>query len=247
MFCWEEIFLGEIRRIAFGKADPHKLSKWLIIVLGVPSNSVERKLENRRKVGPAVIGEFRGVPVSVVARKAGTIQLEELIRIVPRDTTKYIIGLGAVGALQPQIQIGDLIIPTEAIRGEGLTKYYYPPEVRATPDPELTNRLLESSQKPKTRVHVGTVFTTGSLHETDELIEEWNKKGYLGVDCEASALFLLSQYCGFKCALIMYVTDNPYTRQTFSENFRSMLRTYRAERKAVRAIFETIIKEELGN
>lgn len=238
---WEEIFRGEIKKFIFGRADPEKLGKYLIIVLGVPSKAAERKLDNRREVGPAVLGEFRGIPVSVARRSGGTIQLEEFIRLVPRSTTEYVIGLGAVGALQPEIGIGDLIIPTEAIRGEGLTKYYYPPDVPAKPDPDLTDRLLQSSRQCGAKVHTGTIFTTGSImHETDELVGEWHREGYLGVDCEASALFLLSRYCGFKCALVMYVTDNPYTKQIFSRSFRSMLRVRRAERKAVGAIFETV-------
>ena len=78
------------------------------------------------------------------------------------------------------------------------------------------------------------------MRETEELIEEWHGKGYLGVECEASALFMLAQYCGFKCALILYVTDNPYTKQVFTQSFSSMLKVRRTERKAVKAIFETI-------
>jgi len=241
MSDWEGIFLKEIRRFLFGRSDPEKLSRYLIIVLGVPPKAVESKLDKRREVGSVVVGEYHGIPVSVAARKSGTIQLEEFIRLVPRGETEYVIGLGAVGALQPEIQLGDLIVPAEAVRGEGLTKYYYPPEVPAKPDPDLTSRLLQSSRETGTRVHTGTIFTTGSImHETDELVEEWHRKGYLGVDCEASALFLLSQYCGFKCALITYVTDNPYTKQVFSQSFRAMLRVRRAERRAVKAIFETI-------
>ena len=241
---WEEIFHGEIRKFIFGRADPEKLSRYLIIALGVPSRTAEKKLDNGHKVGPAVVGEFRGIPVSVTRRSGGTIQLEEFIRLVPRSTTEYVIGLGAVGALQPEIKIGDLIIPTESVRGEGLTRYYYPPDVPAKPDPDLTDRLLQSSRQcGAANVHTGTVFTTGSImHETEELVEEWHSKGYLGVDCEASALFLLSQYCGFKCSLVMYVTDNPYTKQVFSRSFRSMLRVRRAERRAVKAVFETIVK-----
>jgi uridine phosphorylase len=238
---WEETFCREIQKFIFGRADPGELGKYLIVVLGVPSKAAERKLHNRRKVGPAVVGEFHGIPVSVAHRSGGTIQLEVFMRLVPRSTTEYVIGLGAVGALQPEIGIGDLIVPTEAIRGEGLTKYYYPPNVPAKPDPDLTDRLLQSARRCGAQVYTGTTFTTGSImHETDELVEDWQRKGYLGVDCEASALFLLSQYCGFNCAMVMYVTDNPYTKQIFSRSFRSMLRAYRAERKAVKAIFETI-------
>jgi len=239
---WEEIFRGEIRKFVFGRADPEKLGRYLIIALGVPSKSAERKLDNRRQVGPAMVGDFCGIPVSVVRRSGGTIQLEVFTRLVPRSATEYVIGLGAVGALQPEIGIGDLIVPTEAIRGEGLTRYYYPPDVPAKPDPDLADRLFQSSRRSGAKVHTGTIFTTGSImHETDELVEEWQRKGYLGVDCEASALFLLSRYCGFKCALVMYVTDNPYTKRIFSRSFRSMLRARRAERKAVEAIFETIV------
>ena len=244
---WEEIFRREIKKFVFRRMDPEKLSRYIVIALGVPSKTAERKLDNRQEVGPVAVGEFRGIPVSVVRRSVGTLQLEQFMHLLSNSTTECIIGLGAVGALQPDIEIGDLIIPTEAVRGEGLTKYYYPPDVPAKPDPDLAERLIQSSRQCRaSNVHMGTIFTTGSImHETDELIEEWQRKGYLGVDCEASALFLLSRYCGFKCALIMYVTDNPYTKQIFSRSFRLMLRARRAERKAVEVIFETIAR--IGN
>jgi uridine phosphorylase len=238
---WEDIFLKEMKRFVFGISDPNKLTKYLIMTLGVPSRTIECKLDKLKKVGPAKTGEFNGIPVSICARKSGTIQLEEFLRLVPRDTVEYVIGLGAVGALQPEIKIGDLIIPTNAIRGDGLTGYYYPPNIPAKPDPELTDVLYQSAVQAKASVHTGTIFTTGSLlHETDELIQDWHTKGYLGVDCEASAFFLLCQYCGFKCTLILYVTDNPYTKQVFSNNFQSILRVFRAKRKAVKAVFNTI-------
>jgi uridine phosphorylase len=239
---WEEIFHREIKKFIFRRMDPEQLSRYMVIALGVPSKTAERKLDNRREVGPAAVGEFCGVPVSVVRRSVGTLQLEQFMRLLPNSATEYVIGLGAVGALRPNIEIGDLIIPTEAVRGEGLTKYYYPSDVPAEPDPDLAEKMIQSSRQCRAaNVHTGAIFTTGSImHETDELIEEWQKKGYLGVDCEASALFLLSRYCGFKCALITYVTDNPYTKEIFSRSFRLMLRARRAERKAVEVIFKTI-------
>ena len=238
---WEDIFLKEVSRIIFRFADPHKLTKYLIMSLGVPSRTLESKLKNKRKLGPVIIGDFDGISVAIAPRQSGTIQLEEFLRLIPPDTVQYIIGLGAVGALQSDIQIGDLIVPTQAIRGEGLTGYYYPPEEPALPDPMLVEILSQCAENTKARIHKGTIFTTGSLlHETDELIGEWHDNGYIGVDCEASAFFLLCKYCGFMGAMILYVSDNPFTKQVFTKNFGSILRVFRAERKAARSIYQTI-------
>jgi len=243
MSTWESIFVEELRKITFRHGDPKSLSNYVIMVLGVPSKAAEKKLDKSYESGPAIIGEYKGISVSIAPRKGGTIQLESFLRLIPQDKTEYIIGLGAVGALQDNIQIGDIIIPTEAVRGEGMTGYYYPSDVPAKPDKGLTDILFESSLDSNTRVHTGTIFTTGTLlHETDGLVEEWHNKGYLGVECEASALFLLSQYCGFKSALVLYVTDNPYKKEIFTQNFCSMLKAIRAQRHAVRTIFDTIVR-----
>ena len=242
---WEDIFRKEIKKFIFGRAKPEDLSKYLVVVMGVPITSVERELNNRRDVGPAISGDYGGIPVSAVRRSGGTIQLEELMRLIVPEKTKYVIGLGAVGALQPHIKIGDLIVPEQSVRGEGLTGYYYPPEIPAQPDPDLRNKLLEAVHHTGARVHSGTIFTTGSImHETEELIEEWNEKGYLGVDCEASAFFLLSKYCGLKAALVLYVTDNPYKKEIFSRSPVAALRVKKAEKNAVKAIFNAITEIE---
>lgn len=238
---WEDILLKEIKQFVFGRGDLDCLSRYLVIALGVPSKSLVARLNNSRKVGPVVVGNFDGIPVSIAGRKGGTIQLEEFLRLVPNDKTGYVIGLGATGALQAEVKIGDLIVPTEAIRGEGLTGYYYPPDVNAKPDPDLVQILAESATQTGARVHQGTVFTTGSImHETTELVNDWHDKGYLGVECEASALFMLCQYCGFRCAMVSYVTDNPYIKQVFSQSLVLTLKVYQAEKKAVKAIYNAI-------
>jgi uridine phosphorylase len=249
MPTWEEIFLKEYKKIVFRLSDPQKLPKILIIAIGVPSKNLENKLHNKQKIGLFVIGKYKNIKIAITSRKIGTIQLEELLRLLPNDKVEYIIGLGAVGALQPDIQIGDLIIPTEAVRGDGLTQYYYPSTEKAVPDPTLTNLLIHSSEKTGAKIHKGTIFTSGSLlHETDEFIYNLHSKGYLGVDCEASAFFLLCKYCGFKGSLVLYVTDNPYTKQIFSNSFKAMLRLFRAERKAIKSIFQAVLDiEEMVN
>lgn len=238
---WESIFIDEIRKFVFKRHDPHKLSRFLIILLGVPERRIKNRLRSTSKVGPTTIGEYGNVSVTVMCSQIGTIQLEMLIRLIPNTVQRYIIGLGAVGALQENVAIGDLIVPKEAIRGEGLTRYYYPDEVPARPDDELTDLLLHHCYQENARVHTGIVYTTGSLlHETEEMIQEWHNKGYLGVDCEASALFLLSKYCGFRTSLVLYVTDNPYTKKIFSNSYSSIMAVYKAERKAINAILKTI-------
>ena len=188
------------------------------------------------------MNRFRRQTLLIIRKAAGTIRLEQFMRLMPSHT-EYVIGLGATGALQPHIEIGDLVIPSESVKGEGMSQYYYPPDVPAKPDQELTDIMLRISSKNGAKVHTGTMFTTGSImRETDEYIKDWHNRGYLSVDCEASAFFTLAQFCGLKSALVLYVSDNPYTVKIFTHSAEKRLKMRAAEKKAVDTIFQTLIE-----
>jgi len=141
------------------------------------------------------------------------------------------IGIGYVGATQEDLEIGDVIIPDEAIIGEGTTSYYFPenssfPPVlkkgyQAKPSPIILDKLIREAKKEKVDFRLGPIYTTESFPmETPEMIKSLNEKGVLGLDMETSSLFSVSDYHGKDAAAILVVTDNQLTNHSHClENF----------------------------
>ncbi len=110
-------------------------------------------------------------------------------------------------------QIGDLILPIAAIRGEGTSNDYFPPEVPALPA-FMLQRAVSSSIRDYGRDYwTGTVYTTNRrIWEHDEAFKEYLKKTRaMAVDMETATLFS----CGFAnhipTGALLLVSDQPMT------------------------------------
>ena len=149
-------------------------------------------------------GSLDGEMVSVVSTGMGcpstAIALEELIKV----GANTFIRVGTSGAMQPEMQVGDIAIISAAIRDEGTSRQYLPIEFPAVADLEVTNALIESSKKLGYRNFVGVSHTKDSFYsevETDRmpmadyLHSRWNAwvaGGSICSEMEASVIFILS-------------------------------------------------------
>jgi len=149
-------------------------------------------------------GKLEGELVSVVSTGMGcpstAIAVEELIKI-GADT---FIRVGTSGAMQPEINVGDIAIISGAIRDEGTSAQYLPIEYPAVADISVTNALVAAAKKLGYNYHVGVSHTKDSFYSEVEpdrmpmagyLHERWNAWVAGGAICsemEASALFILS-------------------------------------------------------
>lgn len=119
-----------------------------------------------------------------------------------------LIRIGSCGALQEQIKIGDLIIVTGALRGEGTTSYYVPKNFSTLSHPEIVRALTEAAKNLKVRYHLGWVYTTDALfQETPELIGELEQQGISGIDMVTSTFLTVAQVRHKKAGAILAVSD----------------------------------------
>jgi uridine phosphorylase len=110
-------------------------------------------------------GEYRHIPVSMMATGIGpdntAIAVVEAAQCAPNLT---FIRLGSCGALQPHIQVGDLIITREALRDEG-TSHYYAPDMGPVPaHPEVLQALIQAAEEIQAPYHLGTTCTTSDFY-----------------------------------------------------------------------------------
>ena len=132
--------------------------------------------------------------------------------MVAAGGSEYLIRPGSCGALREDINIGDLIIVTGCIRGEGTTSYYVPDDFSTVADFEVTQALVRACIKMGVTYHVGTVWSTDALlRESKELIDQMCELKVMGVDMVTSSLLTVSQLKGMKAGGVLAVSDNLIT------------------------------------
>jgi uridine phosphorylase len=119
-----------------------------------------------------------------------------------------LIRIGSCGSLQEHVKVGDLVIVTGAIRGEGTTSYYVPKNFSTVAHPEIVRALQQAAESLDARYHLGWIFTTDALfQETPELIKELNEQQVSSIDMVTSAFLTIAQLRQKKAGAILAVSD----------------------------------------
>ena len=135
-----------------------------------------------------------------IGAPAAAIAVEEL----SARGTELFIGVGAAGAVSERLAAGDLAVCSAALRDEGTSHHYAPPEPFALPDPGLTARLREALPAAA----YGPSWTTDAPYrETAEEIAAYRAEGILTVEMEASCLFTVARITGAAAAAAFVVSD----------------------------------------
>ena len=150
-------------------------------------------------------GYINGVLCSVVSTGIGgastAIAMEELIQLGCHTFLR----VGTCGGMRLDVQGGDIVIASGAIRQEGTTREYAPIEFPAVPHFEVLNAQVESAKKLNLPYHVGVVQSKDSFfgqhaRETMPVYQELQNKwdAYCRLDClasemESSTVFIVGQ------------------------------------------------------
>jgi len=135
-----------------------------------------------------------------IGAPAAAIAIEEL----SARGTELFIGVGTAGAVSERLAAGDLAVCSAALRDEGTSHHYAPPEPFALPDSGLTARLREALPAAA----YGPSWTTDAPYrETAEEIAKYRAEGILTVEMEASCLFTVARLTGGAAAAVFVVSD----------------------------------------
>lgn len=120
--------------------------------------------------------------------------------------------LGKCGGLK-KTKLGDIILPIAAIRGEGTSNDYLPPEIPALPSFRLQRATSSMIKKHDMDYWTGTVYTTNRrVWEHDEAFKEYLKKiRAIGIDMETATIFVVGFVNGIPHGALLLVSDNPMT------------------------------------
>jgi uridine phosphorylase len=121
---------------------------------------------------------------------------------------KKFVNIGAAGGLQPNMNIGDIVICDRAIRDEGTSHHYLPVEQYAVADPELTEGLCRAFERKDIPYRKGSSWTTDAPYrETIEELRQYRADGVVTVEMEASALLAVGAYRGVAVSSVFVISD----------------------------------------
>jgi len=131
--------------------------------------------------------------------------LEELIALGCRK----FIACGGAGVLNREIAVGHVVVPTSAVRDEGTSYHYLPPNREVAPSPEAMSAIEAVLQKHHVPYVTGKTWTTDGLYrETPAKIARRKAEGCITVEMEAAAFFAVAQFRGAPFAQLLYGGDD---------------------------------------
>jgi uridine phosphorylase len=156
------------------------------------------------------IGHLIDVPVGITPMNGfGAPYFAVLVEQLVTCGAQVIIFSGALGAFQPELQIGDFVIPTHAMIGEGTSPYYPSAERLPQPHPQIVEVLDTACQNVDVMPYHGTVWSTDAVYrEMHSQVACLQQQGVLGVDMETSALFTIARHHQIKAGCIHRVSDS---------------------------------------
>lgn len=124
---------------------------------------------------------------------------------------KAVLFLGKCGGLKKKNNIGDLILPIAAIRGEGTSNDYFPPEVPALPSFALQKAISTTIRDHSRDYWTGTVYTTNRrVWEHDKVFKKYLKGlRAMAVDMETATIFTTGFANKIPTGALLLVSDQP--------------------------------------
>ncbi|WP_353633631.1 nucleoside phosphorylase [Halobacterium sp. NMX12-1] len=219
-----ELSTGDVADAVLLPGNPERLDK--ITPLWDDHEEVAHHREYR-----TATGSYDGTPISVTSTGIGSpsaaIAVEELARIGV-DT---FIRVGSCGALQAEMEPGDLVITRGAVRQEGTSDEYVREDYPAVADNEVVSALVAAAERLGHDYHVGLTMSSDSFYAgqgrpgfdgfeavgSDDLIQELKDANVANVEMEASAILTLANVYGLRAGAVCSVFANRETGEFLTE------------------------------
>lgn len=149
--------------------------------------------------------------VSIIDYRVGAPMAALIIDVISYTKPQCVIMLGLCGGLHRRHQIGDFLLPIAAIRDEGASRHYMPPQV-----PSLPAFLVQQFISEELMAQ-GIDYKTGVLHTTDYRMWEFDEafkqrlseEKASAIDMECSALFTAGFARKVPVGALMLISDLP--------------------------------------
>ena len=232
---------GKVYHLRLGKGDVPQF----MILPGAPERTtiIAKNWDDIREVASyreykTVTGRYKNIPVGTTSTGIGAASSEIAIHELSVLGVHTCIRVGTTGAIQPEYELGDLVINSAAVRHDGTSDNYIEPAYPAAADPIVTMALMQACENLGYRYGVGIGYTAASFYigqgrslaedqsETSEkkkdvyepsfmanLIPDLTAAGVINIEMEASGQFVVGRLHGMRMGAILAVLANRATNK----------------------------------
>jgi uridine phosphorylase len=172
-------------------------------------------------------GKYKGVPISALSSGIGPACMSIVVNEALRIGVHTFIRVGSTGAIQEDINCGDVIISSAAVRLDYTSNCYIMPEYPAVAHYEVLLALIEAAESLGiSNYHVGVTATTADFYagqsrptikdyspHMEDLLSTLQKAHVLNFEMETATLFTLANLYGLRAGSICAVYANRYTNK----------------------------------
>lgn len=201
---------GDISEIVLLPGDPARVEKFRDLLENF------RIISNNREYVVAR-GSYNNVDITICSTGIGAPSTEIAVIELIEIGAKALIRIGGSGVLKEEINCGEMVITTGAIRDGGASKFYAPDNFPAVASFEVIDSLIKACENNNTVYHKGISASVGSFfagqgraalnkkfHE-ENLIEKYRNLNVLNIEMESETILTLSSlfnvYSGCICAV----------------------------------------------
>ena len=175
------------------------------------------------------IGKLDGNSVVVCSTGIGgpstSIAVEELAQL---GVTTFL-RVGTTGGIQPNVNPGDVIVTTGAVRLDGASLHFAPMEFPAVADFECTTALVAAARDSGSTIHVGITASSDTFYPGQERydtatgrvverfrgsLDQWQSMGVLNYEMESAAMFTMCASSGWRAGCVAGVLVNRTQQET---------------------------------
>lgn len=170
--------------------------------------------DDRTQGSAMTVVHSQSADVSIVNFSIGSPTAALIIELLATTDPKAVLLLGMTGGLHRSLKVGDFVVPTAAIRDEGASKHFMPPQVPALPTFKVQKFVSQIV------VEKGLDYRTGVVHTTDYRFWEFDpvfkarlyEERALCIDMECATLFIAGFVSKVPIGSLLLVSDLPLQR-----------------------------------
>lgn len=206
---------------------PGELAEYVILV-GDPERAVKAsellddiRISQKNREFVTFTGKYKGMEVSIMSTGIGTDNVEiAMIEIFQIARNPSFIRVGSCGGLKEEMELGDLVISTGAVRLENTSLFFVHEGYPAVADYEVVLSLLSACESEDFTYHVGLTASASGFYGAQgraipgiplrypDLQEDMARMNVANFEMESSTLFTLASLKGLRASTVCAVYAN---------------------------------------
>lgn len=203
------------------------------------------KLAHKREYR-SVRGSYNGVEVGVISHGVGSAGAGICFTELCRGGAERIVRAGSAGGMQPEVQLGAVVIASAAVRDDGLSERLVPAGFPAVASVDVVNALRAQADRialPGAGLFEGIVLTSDLFYPGEMLgseLGDWAKAHVVAVEMEVATLLVLASMHGVDAGAVLAIDGNPLEADGGS------MESYSPDKSAVAAAVGVAVEMALG-